>query len=97
MHKQALPSSPKHFGTFDAGVLLEDNGLFPFLSLKLNETNVLIIFASTHPAIALQNVCECFLFQITNSHVPPPEDVYQKEFSHMLNRQPRRSREKINT
>ena len=29
MHKQTLPSSPKHFGTFDAGVLLEDNGLFP--------------------------------------------------------------------
>ena len=30
-HKQTLPSSPKHFGTFDAGVLLEDKGLFPFV------------------------------------------------------------------
>ena len=30
MHKQTLPSSPKHFGTFAAGVLLGDKGLFPF-------------------------------------------------------------------
>ena len=29
MHKQTLPSSPKHFGTFDAGVLLGDKSLFP--------------------------------------------------------------------
>ena len=29
MHKQTLPSSPKHFGTFDAEVLLGDKGLFP--------------------------------------------------------------------
>ena len=30
MHKQTLPSPPKHFGTVDAGVLLGDKGLFPF-------------------------------------------------------------------
>ena len=29
MHKETLPSSRKHFGTFDAGVLLGDKGLFP--------------------------------------------------------------------
>ena len=29
MHKQTLPLSPKHFGTFDAGVLLGDKSLFP--------------------------------------------------------------------
>ena len=29
MHKQTLPSSPKYFGTFDAGVLFGDKGLFP--------------------------------------------------------------------
>ena len=29
MHKQTLPSSPINFGTFDAGVLLGDKGLFP--------------------------------------------------------------------
>ena len=29
MQKQTLPSSPKHFGTFDAGVLLGDKGLLP--------------------------------------------------------------------
>jgi len=28
MLKQTLPSSPKHFGTFDAGVLIGDKGLF---------------------------------------------------------------------
>ena len=28
-YKQTLPSSPKHFGTFDTGVLLGDKGLFP--------------------------------------------------------------------
>ena len=31
MHKETLPSSPKYFGTFDTGVLIEDKGLFPFL------------------------------------------------------------------
>ena len=31
MHKQTLPSSPKHFGTFDVEVLLGDKGLFPFV------------------------------------------------------------------
>ena len=29
MRKQTLPSSPKHFGTFDTEVLLGDKGLFP--------------------------------------------------------------------
>ena len=29
MRKQSLPSSPKYFGTFDAGLLLEERGLFP--------------------------------------------------------------------
>ena len=28
MHKHSLPSSSKHFGTFDVGVLLGDKGLF---------------------------------------------------------------------
>ena len=35
MHKQTLPSSPKRFGTFDAGVLLEDKGLFPFFEPEI--------------------------------------------------------------
>ena len=35
MQKQTLPSSPKHFGTFDAGVLLEDKGLFPFFEPEI--------------------------------------------------------------
>ena len=35
MHKQTLPSSPKHFGTFDAGVLLVDKGLFPFFEPEI--------------------------------------------------------------
>ena len=35
MHKQTLPSSPRHFGTFDAGVLLEDKGLFPFFEPEI--------------------------------------------------------------
>ena len=35
MHKQTLPSSPKHFGTFDAGVLLGDKGLFPFFEPEI--------------------------------------------------------------
>ena len=34
-HKQTLPPSPKHFGTFDAGVLLEDKGLFPFFEPEI--------------------------------------------------------------
>ena len=29
MHKQTLPLPPKHIGTFNAGVLLGDTGLFP--------------------------------------------------------------------
>ena len=33
MHKQTLPSSPKHFGTFDAGVPPE--GLFPFFEPEI--------------------------------------------------------------
>ena len=35
MHKQTLPSSTKHFGTCDAGVLLEDKGLFPFFEPEI--------------------------------------------------------------
>ena len=35
MHKQTLPSPPKHFGTFDAGVLLGDKGLFPFFEPEI--------------------------------------------------------------
>ena len=29
VNKQTLPSSPKNFGNFEPGMLLEDNGLFP--------------------------------------------------------------------
>ena len=35
MHKQTLPSSSKHFGTFDAGLLLGDKGLFPFFEPEI--------------------------------------------------------------
>ena len=35
MLKQTLPSSPKHFGTFDAGVLLGDKSLFPFFEPEI--------------------------------------------------------------
>ena len=35
MHKQTLPSSPKHFGTFRAGVLLVFKGLFPFFEPEI--------------------------------------------------------------
>ena len=35
MHKQILPSSPKHFGTFDAEVRLGDKGLFPFFEPEI--------------------------------------------------------------
>ena len=35
MHKQTLPSSPKYFGTFNAGVLLGDKGLFPFFEPEI--------------------------------------------------------------
>ena len=35
MHKQTLPSSPKHLGTFNAGVLLGDKGLFPFFEPEI--------------------------------------------------------------
>ena len=35
MHKQTLPSSTKHFGTFDAGVLLGGKGLFPFFEPEI--------------------------------------------------------------
>ena len=35
MHKQTLPSSPKHFGTFDVGVLLGDKDLFPFFEPEI--------------------------------------------------------------
>ena len=35
MHKQASPLSPKHFGTFDVGVLLGDKGLFSFFEPEI--------------------------------------------------------------
>ena len=35
MHKQTLPSSPKHFGTFDVGVLLGDKDLFAFFEPEI--------------------------------------------------------------
>ena len=35
MHKATLPSSPKYFGTFDAGLLLGDKGLFPFFEPEI--------------------------------------------------------------
>ena len=35
MHKQTLPSSPKHFGTFNAGVLLGDKDLFPLFEPEI--------------------------------------------------------------
>ena len=35
MHKQTLPSSLKHFGTFDVGVLLGDIDLFPFFEPEI--------------------------------------------------------------
>ena len=35
MHKQTLPSPPKHFGTFDAGELLGDKGLFPIFEPEI--------------------------------------------------------------
>lgn len=35
MHKQTLPLSPKHFGTFDVGVLLGDKGLFSFFEPEI--------------------------------------------------------------
>ena len=35
IHKQTLPSSPKVLGDFDAGVLLEVNGLLPFFDPEI--------------------------------------------------------------
>ena len=35
MHKQTLPSSPRHVGTFDAGVPPGDKGLFPFFEPEI--------------------------------------------------------------
>ena len=35
MHKKTLPSSSKHFGTFDVGVLLGDKGLFSFFEPEI--------------------------------------------------------------
>ena len=35
MRKQTLPSSSKHSGTFDAGLLLGDKGLFPFFEPEI--------------------------------------------------------------
>ena len=37
MHKQTLLSSPKHFGTFDTGVLLGDEGLFHFFEPEIKQ------------------------------------------------------------
>ena len=35
IHKQTLPLFPKHFGTFDAGVLLEDKGFLSFFEPEI--------------------------------------------------------------
>ena len=37
MHKQTLPSSPKHFGTFDTGGLLGDKGFFPSFEPEIKQ------------------------------------------------------------